>query len=665
MISSVRFFVVSLFLVGGMVEGALSVEPTAGKKPEPASVAGQVQEVTLYHGQAMITRTIPLDGAKGGQEVVVSPLPEQIVPQSLFAEGSDGVEIRAVRFRCRAVGEEPREEVRKLDEAIDKLTEQLQTLERQRQVVARQNTYLDGMDNFVLPTMKSDLSRGVLNATALEKLTQLSFTRREDLAKKIGELEKAVKDTNKQLSLRQRERAELTAGSRKAVREALVFVDKPNDGNESFRLSYLVGACSWSPSYTIRAGKDRKKIAVECNAVITQMTGEDWTGVKLTLSTASPALSAAGPGLAPLPIALTRVNPTSGNKWDVAELNERARNIQGQKAEAAKQNRNVFSVEESLGSGWQLNAAAGDFQTLELAIGKDMLASVVNTADAEGPSLCYQIAHPVSLASRQDQQMVRIMRTDFSGTFYHVATPVLSSFVYREAELKNTGDDDLLAGPITAYLDGRFVGRGEIPTVARGQTFVVGFGADPQLRARRELVDRTEVVQGGNRELSFKYRLVIENFKQEAASLRLFDRAPYSDRPTEVRIKLGEMKDPLSTDSLYVRTEKPKNILRWDLTVPASTTAEKARLVEYGFTIEFDRNLTVGLPQLSAAGEPVPAEQEVSADEKMQSVGFGGMNQPSSAPQQARPRKPAASQPSAPNANFQQFQQMQRHKLAH
>ena len=95
------------------------------------------------------------------------------------------------------------------------------------------------------------------------------------------------------------------------------------------------------------------------------------------------------------------------------------------------------------------------------------------------------------------------------------------------------------------------------------------------------------------------------------------------------------------------------------------TLAEKARLVEYGFTIEFDRNLTVGLPQLSAAGEPVPAEQEVSADEKMQSVGFGGMNQPSSAPQQARPRKPAASQPSAPNANFQQFQQMQRHKLAH
>ena len=61
---------------------------------------------------------------------------------------------------------------------------------------------------------------------------------------------------------------------------------------------------------------------------------------------------------------------------------------------------------------------------------------------------------------------------------------MLTSYVYREAELANSSDQDLLAGPITVYLDGRFVGRGEIPTVA-GQTFVVGFGADPQLRARR------------------------------------------------------------------------------------------------------------------------------------------------------------------------------------
>jgi uncharacterized protein (TIGR02231 family) len=189
--------------------------------------------------------------------------------------------------------------------------------------------------------------------------------------------------------------------------------------------------------------------------------------------------------------------------------------------------------------------------------------------------------------------MVRILRTSFESRFYHVATPVLTSYVYREAELKNTGDEDLLAGPIAVYLDGRFVGRGEIPTVTRGQTFVIGLGADPQVRARRELADRTEGVQGGNRELSFKYRLVIENYKTEPAVVRVFDRIPHSERTADVRIKLGELKDALSDDPLYRRTEWPKGILRWEITVPAGAAGKDARMVEYDFTVDFDRTFAL------------------------------------------------------------------------
>ncbi|MEN6558295.1 MAG: DUF4140 domain-containing protein, partial [Thermoguttaceae bacterium] len=106
-------------------------------------VLGRIEEVTFYRGQALVTRVVPLEGAAGGSEVVVGPLPEQIVPESLFAESRDGAAIRAVRFRCRPLGEEPREEVRKLDEAMERLGEQRQALERDRQVIQRENNYLD------------------------------------------------------------------------------------------------------------------------------------------------------------------------------------------------------------------------------------------------------------------------------------------------------------------------------------------------------------------------------------------------------------------------------------------------------------------------------------------------------------------------------------------
>ena len=44
---------------------------------------------------------------------------------------------------------------------------------------------------------------------------------------------------------------------------------------------------------------------------------------------------------------------------------------------------------------------------------------------------------------------------------------------------------------------------------------------DPQLRSRRELVNKTDSTQGGNRETRFEYRLVVENFGNERNPCRM------------------------------------------------------------------------------------------------------------------------------------------------
>jgi len=592
-------------VVGSLVLAAAAIVGVGLSDAYAAEAAGRVTSVTLYRGQALVTRTIPAEGAKGGMEIVVGELPEQVVPGSLFAEGSEAAEVRAVRFRTRAVGQEPREEVRKLDDAIEATNEKIQLNKKSQELLAKRATYLDQLESgFIQPTIKTDLAKGVLDADALQKITLFDFEQRKTVTTETAALEKENKELAKELSLLERKRAELTKGASHTVREALLFVEKHGEGKETVRLSYLVSSCGWSPAYTFRAGKDRKEVAVECNALIQQMTGEDWNGVTLTLSTASPALAAAGPGLAPFPVALGPDGkaPKGGDKDLAAELQQ----IRGRQSAAISTSNTAITLRENISSGWTANAAANDFQSLELSNPKEVwsLLRAEDGTAVEGPSMSYQLPNAVSLASRSDQEMVRILQASFKSTFYHVATPVLTSYVYREAELINTSPEDLLAGPITVYLDGRSVGRGEIPTVARGQTFVIGFGVDPQLRARRELVNRTEATQGGNREMTFKYRLVIENYKDEVVPLRVYDRLPYSDRPADVRIKLGELKDPLSTDKVYERTERPKNILRWDIDVPAAATGEKARMIEYGFTVEFDRNFS-----LNPAGESLQKQQ--------------------------------------------------------
>jgi len=562
----------------------------------------------------MVLREVPLEGPAGATEIVVGDLPEQVVPDSLFAEGSAGVEVRAVRYRTHAVGEAPREEVRQLDEQIEAVNQKIAVNGKTKELLAKQLAYLDQLEGFVAPTATAELSKGVLDAEALKQITLFSFEQRQEILNKQIENEKEAKELAEELSLLQRKRAELTEGASQTAREAVVFAEKKGGAPEMIRLAYLVTGCGWSPSYTIRAGDDRKEVHIECNALIHQMTGEDWTGVDLTLSTASPALSAAGPGLAPFPVALR----AEGEQKDAqVDLVKQLQSIRTRQKTAIVEFQNTLDMSGNIGFNWEANAAANEFQSLELLNPKSALRTLEleTGAAGEGPSLAYHLATPVSLASRSDQQMVRIIQTSLPSTFHHKATPVLTSYVYREAEVTNNSEEDLLGGPITVYLGGSFVGRTEMPTVARGQMFFVGFGADPQLRAKRELADKSDSVQGGNRRLSFEYRLVVENYKSQPVEVSVFDRLPHTERAADVAIELGELKDALSDDKLYQRVERPKGILRWDIEVPAGATGQNARLIEYSYTAEFDRQF-----QLTAATADVPDQQREF--EKLQRARF-------------------------------------------
>jgi hypothetical protein len=585
-------------------------------------VEGRVTDVVLYRGQAQVTRTVPIEAAAGRAEIVVGNLPEQIVANSLFAEGGDAVEVRAVRFHTRAVGEEPREEVRALDKEILDTQKQIELTQKRQALLGKRTEYLAKLEGFVAPTAQTDLSKGVLDAEALERLTTFAFAQHDTIATEEVELANQLRELNEQLELLNRKRAEITAGASQTLREAVIFVQKNGDGPAEVRLNYLVNNCGWSPSYTMRAADDRKQVRVEYNALIQQLTGEDWNDVALTLSTASPALSAAGPGLAPFhvtlsadpgPVATSGANapgqPASdeaaqqsqvfyGRGMSKSQILDQLTGLNSQRTEFGAAVNNAVSFADSNRLSWDLNVFACSVQQLELN-GDATTISVLRSGDAGeqgGPSISYKLGAGVSLASRSDQQMVRIMQTNMDSQFYHVAVPVLTSYVYREAELKNSSDEDLLAGPMTAYLDGRFVGQGEIPTVTRGEKFVVGFGADPQLRSRRELVDKTDDVQGGNRETRFEYRLVVENFANEPTPVRVIDRLPHQENGADIRIALGDASDPLSEDKLYQREERPVGLLRWDIDAPANAAGEDARLITYKYSVEYDRQYVVSMP---------------------------------------------------------------------
>jgi hypothetical protein len=144
---------------------------------------------------------------------------------------------------------------------------------------------------------------------------------------------------------------------------------------------------------------------------------------------------------------------------------------------------------------------------------------------------------------------------------------------------------------------GQFVGSGEIPTVTSGESFTVGLGIDSSLRAARELTDRTESVQGGNRVVEYTYRLSLENFGAAAARVRLIDRLP-AGRDSEVKVTpLPSAVGEVDSDPTYQKTEHKKGILRWTVEVPPQTVGANAKPFDYKFRVEYDKGMTIaGLP---------------------------------------------------------------------
>ena len=334
---------------------------------------------------------------------------------------------------------------------------------------------------------------------------------------------------------------------------------------------------------------------MEYNAAIYQMSGEDWEDTELALSTASPTLVADGPALAPLWVRLLSREAQQAAQRSQEEVGKAYRQLKMKVQAQAQAQQQAVTTRENTVLNWDTNVSANAAQVLEMMLDRKALKEGREEREGEtrGLSVTYRLPGRIGIASRSDKQMVTIAKAELASDFYYVATPVLTEFVYREAEALNDSDLAILEGPATVYLDGGFVGKSTVPMVARGQRFRIGLGLEAELRAMREVIDRSEQTMGANREIGIRCRVTLENTGKEAAVVRVYERLPYASGEGDIRVSLGEMTEALSEDRLYLERERSKGILRWDVELAGGAAGAEARKVEYGYKMELDRTMEV------------------------------------------------------------------------
>ena len=551
------------------------------------TITGTISKVTVYRGQALVTRTLDVDLPAGTSELIVTGLPAKIVPESLYAQTSGNIKVLSVRYREKAVEEDTREEVKQLDAEIEEVNNQLRHIGWDFKQRRNQWEMFEKLKDFTVTAAKADLSRGLLTFEPLEKLTE--YIEKKGLEYHRHNIEYEDKDAQlkKKRELLERKRKELDAGRSRTELEAVIFVNNETKKKAAIEISYLVNGANWTPQYNLRADPKKSNVLIEYNAVVNQTSGENWDGVALSLSTAEPTMVSAPPVLDPMLVSLSLpVQAQQAEQQVFAQIDNVRRQLQSRKANIKKGIAANFDLNELAISNQGFVLQATDQQLKEF---QKQLAVV---ARKEGVSVTYNLPGKLSLPSRSDQQLVTIASVSAKADFTLIATPLLTDYVYLQAELLNKSETILLPGQASVFRNGEFVGNSQLPLVTIGEKLTAGFGIDSQVQVTRELEDKKTRIQGGNRIDTYNYRIALSNYKNAAVELRLLDRLPHTD-DSSVKIEVLETKPNLSEDGEYLRTAHKKGILRWGLNLPPNTLDESATVVNFSFTMEYDKNMQI------------------------------------------------------------------------
>ncbi len=210
----------------------------------------RISEVTVYQGEALVTREVSVPEGDGTVELTVGPLPEQTVERSLFTESLDGSRVLSTRFRSRAIASDTRQEVRSRQARIKQLEAEGERLKKEISVHAEDLLYLQGLGRFTSAVLTSLTEKGRVESEPIVTLSKFIMDNRGTKSQSEMDLRQRLQANTEEAALMHKQLTELTA--RRIERDAVIVVRKTRAQAGAVRLGYVVGAATWSPQYRLR-----------------------------------------------------------------------------------------------------------------------------------------------------------------------------------------------------------------------------------------------------------------------------------------------------------------------------------------------------------------------------------------------------------------------------
>lgn len=518
-------------------------------EPSEKTISSKITTATVYLDGAQVNRTVKTTIPAGRTTLIFSGLTKDMDPASIQVKSErDDYMVLSVSHRLN-FNELPAE-----NPEADRIYEEMNALDARKEELLVEHRVLSEEEailklNRVVASPQSGLDAESLIAAVNFHRERLSVIRKTQLA-----LSNQLADINEAKGLLQEKLSDIGLSRQtKATAEVVVVTQADRAITDDFTVSYLVPNARWTPHYDVRVADITQPVDLRYRAKVTQQSGEDWTNVRLKLSTGDPTANGVAPTLSTWRL-YQNSRPPVWQPQGKRQVQTGAREVRGQIIDENGEGLigatilvpgtsfgtvtdidGFYSLEVPANTaqlqvsyvGYSSQLVSVNSNRVVMSANEEMLDEVVVTgygdaraqlqgrasgvrakkdrrraqraeAAAAPPPVVVQrrattvnfdIEIPYTIPSDGKARDVEIKRYDLPATYTHLVVPKFSSDAFLTASVTDWEQYDLLSGPINLFFEGTYLGKSALDVSTTKDTLELSLGRDQNVIVERKETD--------------------------------------------------------------------------------------------------------------------------------------------------------------------------------
>ncbi|MBN1646505.1 MAG: mucoidy inhibitor MuiA family protein [Spirochaetales bacterium] len=543
-------------------------------KVKSTEVKSSVSEVTVFQGRAQVTRTVKLRLSAGSHDLIFPDINASIDQGSIQVKGKGESKLGECVFQTEYFSENVDAKIAPLIKQKQELEDRLAEISLDINACIREKTLVEKVAQLAVSPVPPPATQGnqplpaqapPINPNAWSDLIDFYHGKGGDIDLRKLNDEREVRTINNDLQRINNELAALGNSGTKSRNIIRLSLSKEKESEIQIDLSYLIYGPSWQPVYNVRAESGSDKILVEYDAFVRQASGEDWSDIRLKLSTARVNVSGIIPVLYPWRLEFYRPEPRN---MAVRSMAKKAKSMDRDDAME------------------MASAPAREMEKDEIC--PEEMAYGEAEVESGGTAILFSISGGSSIGGDNTDTRVSISRKEFPAEYLYASVPKLSPFTYLTAKIKNNADYPFLPGRTNIFFNGSLTGTSAFDLVMPDQKVETSLGIDEGIKVEYRFIKRFRKNEGiVSKKISeqFEYKIRLTNNLRKAVEVQVFDQFPLSqNREINVKILSPVIKENQKNPALDDESK-----ITWNLKIEPGKASE----LPVSFLVEYPQGSTV------------------------------------------------------------------------